>query len=58
MTAAEVTRILDPAAPARKRQTSMATMARERAVPRVNNANAENDTRKIGRLPKSSESGA
>jgi hypothetical protein len=58
MIAAEVTRILDPAAPAKKRQTSMAMIVRARAVPRVNNVNAENDTRKIGRLPKSSDNGA
>ena len=56
--AADVTRILDPAAPAKNRQTSIAVISRASAVPSVNNVNVEKEKRKTGRLPKSSDSGA
>lgn len=57
MIAADMTRILEPNAPAKKRQTSMAAMSLARAVPNVKSVNTENVAKKTALLPNSSDNG-
>lgn len=58
MIAAEITRILEPNTPAKKRHASMAPISFASAVPSVKSVNTENDARKTGLRPYSSDNGA
>lgn len=58
MIAAEVTSTLDPVAPAKKRHTSIAAIFLARAVPSVKSVKIAKETRKTGRRPYISDSGA
>ena len=57
MIAADITRMLEPNAPAKMRQTSIVAMSLASAVPNVKSVKMENVARKMALLPNSSDSG-